>query len=483
MDTNEDLARSACAQAPSPEVWAEYHRLLADPASRCSLEEVLAAREERVDLQRAMLDEAPEALVCLTLNMAGAVKQFPLARRCFDEACRLLERRLAGAGAAIGVRHVEHAKAGNLACFAVMAPAQHVKRLACAVEEGTPLGRLFDIDVLAPSGEKLSREEIGLPARRCLVCGRPGKGCARSHTHSLEEVVKASLGLMERSFQDQFADAAACLATRALLYEICTTPKPGLVDRNNNGSHADMDMFTFADSISVLTPYFRQCAMAGQELCQDRPERLFERIRSFGMVAEDRMFSATRGVNTHKGAIFLLGILAAAAGWLHGKECRLLPEAVCQTSQAMTACLGEECRRLAASQPRSHGERLLALGIRGARGEAAGGFASVRRVSLPVLRARLALGDSPERAGAVALMHLLARVLDTNAITRTGIEAQQAARARLQALLRNNPAPDDAAICAIDEEYIAQNASPGGCADLLAATWLLHFLENWRDHI
>ncbi len=200
------------------------------------------------------------------------------------------------------------------------------------------------------------------------------------------------------------------------------------------------------------------------------------------MLATDRMFSATGGVNTHKGAIFLLGILAAAAGWLHGQGRRLAPEAVCQASQAMTACLVEECRRLAACKPRSHGEHLLAFGIRGARGEAASGFASVRCISLPVLRSRLAVGDSPERAGAVALMHLLASVHDTSAITRTGIGEQQACRERLRVLLKENAAPSDAVIRAIDEEYIAKRASPGGCADLLAATWLLYFFDNFDNY-
>ncbi len=100
------------------------------------------------------------------------------------------------------------------------------------------------------------------------------------------------------------------------MYEVCTTPKPGLVDRHNNGSHRDMDLFTFLDSTTALLPYWHQAVSIGQETAGLLPEETFARLREAGLAAERAMFRATGGVNTHKGAVFSLGCVLGAAGRL-----------------------------------------------------------------------------------------------------------------------------------------------------------------------
>ena len=102
------------------------------------------------------------------------------------------------------------------------------------------------------------------------------------------------------------------LAVSALLAEVWTTPKPGLVDRNNNGAHTDMDLTMFERSALALETSFLQCAEAGECLKHDLPI-LAAKLRTIGLQAESRMYEATGGVNTHKGAIFSMGILCAAA--------------------------------------------------------------------------------------------------------------------------------------------------------------------------
>ena len=104
----------------------------------------------------------------------------------------------------------------------------------------------------------------------------------------------------------RLADRIARDACRALLYEVNVTPKPGLVDRNNNGSHRDMDIFTFADSACALYPYFKSCALQGLA-GKENPQELFCSLRPLGREAEEQMKQATNGVNTHKGAIFFDG--------------------------------------------------------------------------------------------------------------------------------------------------------------------------------
>ena len=158
----------------------------------------------------------------------------------------------------------------------------------------------FDIDVLGPDSVPLSRSVLGLPPRSCLICGENAKVCARNRTHSMELVRWRTAQILNDYFKEQSADQAAAAAVRALLYEVSATPKPGLVDRNNSGSHQDMDFFTFVDSSSALIPWFRDFFSIGWEHGDETGDRLFERLRFAGQNAEAKMFSATGGVNTHK---------------------------------------------------------------------------------------------------------------------------------------------------------------------------------------
>lgn len=194
------------------------------------------------------------------------------------------------------------------------------------------------------------------------------------------------------------------------------------------------------------------------------------------------MLSATAGVNTHKGAIFTLGLLCGAVGrlWRPEAPCRE-PEALLAECAALASVsLEEDLAVLPAGEGTvTAGERLYReLGITGVRGEAARGLPGVRDAALPVLRLALASGRNRNDAGAAALIHLLARVEDTNMIARGGSRAARAAQAACAALLENNPLPGPEDIAALDREFIRGDLSPGGCADLLAAAF---FLLSWEE--
>src|SRR4051812_47765287 len=101
-------------------------------------------------------------------------------------------------------------------------------------------------------------------------------------------------------------------ALLSLLYEVSASPKPGLVDRYNQGAHKDMDFFTFMASSAALSNYFNDCVAEGVKYSGQNPQELFFSLRSLGVDAEKSMFEATDNVNTHKGLIFSLGIICAA---------------------------------------------------------------------------------------------------------------------------------------------------------------------------
>src|SRR5699024_8773761 len=140
---------------------------------------------------------------------------------------------------------------------------QQVKKATLLLEEQEPLGRLWDADVLYGTGEKISRRELGREERQCLLCPRPAAECGRSRAHGLDQVVEEVHRRMRQAMVWEIGAFCGACAQRALLHEVCCTPKPGLVDGQNNGAHRDMDRFTFLDSAAVLGDYFAACAREG----------------------------------------------------------------------------------------------------------------------------------------------------------------------------------------------------------------------------
>ncbi|MEG2204776.1 MAG: citrate lyase holo-[acyl-carrier protein] synthase, partial [Oscillospiraceae bacterium] len=359
---------------------------MAQPAPSVTLADMLDARERRAERQRSMRVRHPQAaLISFTLNIAGPVKLFELAEQAFWEGRQLIERQLARHRLTACDGEAVVLPTGCEALWAVEAAPLRLKALMCAIEDGGRLGRLFDIDVLTPEGEILSRTALEIPPRRCLLCERPAHECARSRAHSVELLWDATCRIIRAYFLEQRADAVAAMACKSLLYEVSTTPKPGLVDRANCGAHRDMDLFSFLDSSAALTPHFRQLFLMGALHAQDTPQRLFDCLRYPGMLAEEDMFAATGGVNTHKGLIFSLGLVCAALGYLFSNG---LPE----DTDALLALCGEMaspavCKDLSGvtrETATTFGERLFVeTGRAGIRDEAAAGFPSVRLFGLP----------------------------------------------------------------------------------------------------
>lgn len=439
-----------------------------------SLQQILDARERRVDRQNRIMKMQEGTLVSFTLNIAGAVKAAPLFTRAFGEGKRRILSQLRLSGISILWQEEYHEQTGDELYLLAEAPALKVKQLMCQIEDGFAMGRLFDIDVMARGIPKVSRSDLHVSPRKCMLCNNIAAICARTQSHSVEQLLEKTVELICEYFEDGDAEQIAQAACRALLYEVNVTPKPGLVDQENTGSHRDMDLFSFVDSACVLYPYFRECARMGmtEELS---PQQLFEALRPLGKDAEERMYRATGEVNTHKGAIFSMGIFCAAAGRL--------------CDQPFSAAkMGELCRKMCAlllddfanvrnKQELSYGEKLyLRYGVTGIRGEAAQGFPSVLEYGYPMLLRALQAGKSLNDAGVQVLLGLIIRVQDTNILARSDPDtlrwAQQAARRVLQ------EGTEIKQVQALDQAFIQRHISPGGCADLLALCFFVHF---WAD--
>ena len=442
-----------------------------------SLQEVLDARDRRAEEQRRLLALHGRPVLSYTMNIPGPVKDSPLIRRGFDEGLRLLDGALDGAGIPRLSRQEIRAVTGCELLCSVDAPAERVKSLCRRIEDESPMGRLFDMDVIGPDGQKLAREE----ERRCLVCGASGRGCASRRLHSLAELSAAVTGLLREGLLAADAERADALATKALLDEVATTPKPGLVDRNNNGSHRDMTPETFEKSALALRGFWGDCFRTGAQTAALPAEEAFSALRALGVEAERRMLAATGGVNTHKGAIFTLGTVCGAVGrlWRPEAPCRN-PERILRACAELSARAVEEdfARMERSGAARTAGERLyLEHGLRGIRGEVASGLPAVSETGLPILDALLDEGMSRNDAGVIALLHLIARGKDTNMIKRGGLALAAEISALVREELRKNALPPAERIRQLDKLFIRHGLSPGGCADLLAVSYYLH---DWK---
>lgn len=255
-------------------------------------------------------------------------------------------------------------------------------------------------------------------------------------------------------------------AIRSLWEELALYPKPGLVSLRDSGAHGDMDATTFIRSLFATSRYFHEIAIAGASGAR------FETLRRLGVRAEAAMLAATGGVNTHRGAIFALGLLCAAAARARTRGAAL-------TDRTLRRVLLDQWgNALAAFEripiQRSHGSIVVRrYGAAGARSEARRAFPAVFDIALPALRGALAHGVSPQRARLAAFFALLGCVDDTNVLHRCGAEGLAFARQRAREFReRGGVSAHDALIRAeeIHREFVAARLSPGGCADLLAAT-------------
>ena len=263
------------------------------------------------------------------------------------------------------------------------------------------------------------------------------------------------------------------VAIRALQLELELYPKPGLVSPIDHGAHDDMTATTFIRSILALRYYFTAIAEAG---ARDAP---FAALRRLGVEAEERMLAATGGINTHRGAIFCLGFLAAAAGWRRERGLSLDGAALAAT---ILTLWGEGVAAVGRAVPPSHGAAAIRrYGARGAREELLAGFPTLLAVAVPALRDALDRGACRERASIQCLFAIMAQLQDTNLLHRGGPDGlafvQAAARRFLDA---GGVFSRDWRQRALDlhGDCVALHLSPGGAADCLAAAWFVHGLSS-----
>ena len=292
----------------------------------------------------------------------------------------------------------------------------------------------------------------------------------------------------------------------AMQLEVLATPKPGLVDRNNSGSHQDMDLNSFLQSAQVLSPWFGKFMEIAEGSASDL---VLPSLRQIGQEAEQAMYQVTGGVNTHKGLIFSLGLVSACLVRLELKLRRIpdfkdVPELqalICLNTRNLTKELKKEATNQATNQATktisiearsqefplqtfendapSHGERVYRThGLKGIRQEAEDGFPAVFKVGLPCYAKYLKQYPEGDLALVLTLLELILVTEDTNLVKRGGPKGLGFMRSHAWQILKGafdlSEAELGQELKAFDKTAIERNLSPGGAADNLALTIFLY---------
>ncbi len=411
---------------------------------------------EARDARQALLDRlrgADGSVIFLSVGAPGPDKRRPGVFALQRLAVEALERALPTTPLESGRDAV-----GPWAAFRVPLPPDPVKRTAVDLEASLPAGRLVDLDVYDPAGAQIGRASLHLPARPCLLCDGPAVECIRHSRHQAADVAAAADRLLVHVLASSLVAGARV--------ELELTPKPGLVDRLDCGSHPDLSFDAMSRSIDLLPAYFEEL------LDHARPLDLAAAVDA-GVRAERRMVE-TVGANTHKGYIFLAGLVLLAAGSGAGPE-ELRRRIVDMAERVLVARLRQDGRD--PSPTPSHGARARAAhSVGGIFREARLGLPSVFDAGLPVLAAAVPSRRTQHRLMAV----LMQAVEDTTALHRCGLAGL--ARLRTDGAALQRLVDDDGDylpwLAALNDDYRRLGLTMGGVADCMALCFGLH---DWLE--
>lgn len=439
-------------------------------------------------------------------------------------------------------------KTGDEALYAVSGlSVQALKQLAIALEERCPASRLLDLDVLDQEGRQVDRSSLGISPRSCLLCDQPASICARSRAHSREALHCEIKKRMEQAVAEEISARMAAHAAEASSFELMVSNKPGLVSMQSSGSHDDMNRFTFGRAQSEFFIYYEAAFRIGffatgdasAEACDnntfiskrvnDRPNAETcslasvtmsalsfddaKELRLEGMFAERRMFESTGGVNTHRGWIYMSGVLLAAIGLFFRRTLEEdatsfpTPDSIKDIFQSLIIEVAQELEDVVDVLPLFEQVKAalpVATEAVGVRQEALHGFPSIMETGLPVMASvyRATSGQvgisGEDVLGRRVFLALLGVVNDTTLRKRGGVARAKALRTFLlnywisdghcnsdesdvwrETIINADDASIDACLSLLESIFEEERLTAGGTADALAGTRLVYaFLQD-----
>lgn len=438
--------------------------------------EFLLDRDKRVAYQEHLLKENKDkTLVTIRINYPGIEKSNYITDNIVNT---IYNEILTYYGKFIVFEDKYKNKEGIVAHFLFDLDFVNVKKEMINVEEEHILGRCLDIDVYTLKNDKvigISRSDLFKKPRRCFICDLDAKICSRAQTHTIDEI-KNYFEVVYKNFKDSqkktesLAYEVSQMALKAMISEVSTFPSFGLVSPISSGAHKDMDYYTFLNSAVAITPFLKKMFEVGYSYYS--PEYIFDAIRDIGKECEKKMFEATNNINTHKGMIFLMGISMAAIGkaLYENKEFYQIQDII----KSMVKNILDDFKELHKKEKLTHGERLyLEYGFTGIRGQVKDGLSVLfDNIIDNYINSDLKENDLYTQI----LIELMARVEDSTVVYRNDISTLRKVQSDAKELLNMGGifTEEGRQKCHhLEDLYIKENISPGGCADLLAISILL----------
>ncbi|RPH34222.1 MAG: hypothetical protein EHM93_01280 [Bacteroidales bacterium] len=454
------------------------------------LKRILFAKDSRSLLKKRLKDEGFASL-SLSLNIAGYPKTTKEIATFFFLILEQFKIFLLANRIEIANEYNQLDEAGNFFLCSIIPDNRtihSIKQLCEDFEDHHELGRIIDIDVADSEGNYISSGKNKL----CIYCGSySALECMRSKNHSYEDIRKYIFEKIESYLivqkRDKVCSQLASLASRAILYEISLTPKPGLVDFSSSGVHKDMDFHSFIDSTAAIIPYFFKIAEKGFQFTQPLSYAL-PMIRETGLVMENEMFKVTKGVNTQKGIIFLMGVAVFSSAFqISSKGSFSLAEFSDFTKEIGLDVLNElDIKNFDTTHGKICVEKYGKSVGGGARQEVANGFSTAIVYGLPILDGcKLEKLNSSEKHTILlnTLTSLIANSNDTNVLYRSNLIVLEELKKLASNTLNSLSEEEKRHNFEILEEFcLKKKISPGGSADLLAITIFLHFVKKTNYH-
>ncbi len=452
-----------------------------------ALNNILEARENRASLRFQFSDEGFDTL-SLSLNIAGYPKSNDHTSAFFNQIFSEVKNHLEANRVLILLDKI--VKINDAAGDFIILPIHKncsnlraIKQITESFEENHALGRLIDIDIFDADAKPISSGKEKL----CYFCNEHSAVyCMRkkSHTYTeLREKIFSDIQAYNESIRkEQIIKRLSALATKALLYEVSLSPKPGLVDFTDAGSHSDMNYFSFLNSTSALSVYFREFCELGYNFEGDY-EIILPEIRKIGLKSESAMFDATNGVNTQKGLIFLFGICLFTASKIISEKKSITESDFQELVKNIAKDIVKNELITPSGNKKTHGEKVFekygTVGA-GVRYEVETGFQTIFNTALPFFKEYLILDVSKDQNKLqeilrIGLLKIMSENNDTNILYRSDVDVLNNIKNSAKIAIEN--VAEYEKLC----EYCAlKNISPGGSADLLAVSLLIHFIIDFR---
>ncbi len=333
-----------------------------------------------------------------------------------------------------------------------------VKHQLIALEDGV-FGRMIDLDLYTSTTKSVSRRDLGVAPRSCIVCSDETTLCMRSGKHTVVEVVEKSHDIVK----SDLVNYVVKLVKQAMYDEVIAEPKFGLVTKNTSGKHQDMDYNTFASSIEAITEEIGEYAYVGFNL----NDNSFKVLREIGIRAEQKMYKATGNINTHKGTIFILGFLVPSIvdALYNNKPFKQIEATIKYLAKDIMLDF-DNIKTMTAGE-----KAFLNYNITGVRGEVFNGLQKVFDII-----DGLEKYDCKNSLVVDVLVKYMACIDDTVIVNSKGFECLEYVKSTAQEII------DCGGYCSVDgarlvdyytAEFIRQEISPGGSADMTIATLIL----------